>query len=73
MNTNETKNNQGSPPYFLGILSFIPLIGIFFGVLATIAGLWAWSLGKPRGFKLAMMGIGGICFTLFVVKPFGSP
>ena len=53
----------GCFPYILGGLSFIPLIGIFFGIIVIL-----WGLIKIRqgGWKLILLGFVGISFTVAV-------
>ncbi len=53
----------GRFPYILGGLSFIPLIGVFFGILVILWGLIKIMQG---GWKLILLGGLGICFTVFV-------
>jgi hypothetical protein len=50
-------------PFVLAGLSFIPLVGIPFGIVALIWGLTTRKLGGKR---LAILGSLGIIFTLFV-------
>jgi len=50
-------------PYVIGGLSFIPLMGVPFGIIAILWGL----LTKKRGGKrLALIGAAGICFTIIL-------
>jgi hypothetical protein len=48
-------------PFVIGGLSFIPLIGVTFGIAAIV---WALSTRKPGRLKLGLIGAGGIAFTL---------
>jgi len=50
-------------PYIVGGLSFIPLIGIFFGIIVIL-----WGLIKIRqgGWKLILIGILGISLTVII-------
>jgi len=47
--------------YILGGISFIPLLGVPFGIAAAIWGMVKW---KEGGKVVASMGIGGIAFTI---------
>ncbi len=60
---NDQKERLGTLPFVLGGMSFIPLLGIPFGVLAI-----AWGLGtkKEGGRKLALVGAGGISATVLL-------
>ena len=51
----------GAFPFVIAGLSFIPLLGIFFGIIAV-----AWGIVKRKsgGKKLALIGCGGIIFTI---------
>jgi hypothetical protein len=51
----------GAGPYVVAGLSFIPLVGVLFGIAAI-----AWSLvtRKAGRLKLALLGGGGILFTI---------
>lgn len=58
---------EGKPPAFtviIGALSFIPMCGVLFGLIAIIWG--AFTLRYRRGRRLALMGALGICFTALV-------
>lgn len=58
------KNEKlGALPFVLGGLSFIPLIGIVFGIIAII---WGLVTKKTGGRKLAVIGAGGIAFTITI-------
>jgi hypothetical protein len=53
----------GGFPHVVGGLSYIPLIGVAFGVVAIVWGLVAHRRG---GGKLALIGLGGIAFSAFL-------
>jgi hypothetical protein len=55
--------NLGAFPFVLGGLSFIPLIGVPFGIVAVVWGLFTKRTG---GNKLAVVGVLRICFTVVV-------
>lgn len=59
----EDQRKLGAFPYVIGGLSFIPLIGVIFGLVAIIWGLATKKLG---GKKLALIGTGGIAFTILL-------
>jgi|SRR5208283_1405523 len=61
--TEEEKQKLGGFPYVIGGLSFIPLIGVLFGIIAIIWGLVTKNLG---GKKLALIGTAGIVFTILL-------
>ncbi len=50
-------------PFVIGGLSFIPLLGVLFGLVAVIWGLTTRKLG---GKKLALVGALGIVFTVVI-------
>jgi len=58
---NEQKEKLGTFPFVIGGMSFIPLIGVLFGIVAIVWGLVTKKLG---GKKLALIGAGGIAFTI---------
>ncbi len=60
---NETNPQKGLGcfPYIIACLSFIPLLGVPVGIIMIIYGLIKWS---QSGGKLALIGLGGICFTI---------
>jgi len=60
---NDERPKLGAFPYVIGGLSYIPLIGIVFGVVAIICGL---VTKKSGGRRLAAIGAGGIAFTIIV-------
>src|SRR5208283_1587576 len=59
--TEEEKHKLVGFPYVIGGLSFIPVIGVLFGIIAIIWGLVTKKLG---GKKLALIGTAGIAFTV---------
>ncbi len=59
----EEQQKLGALPYVIGGLSYIPVIGIPFGVIAIIWGLVTKKLG---GKKLALIGTGGISFSVIL-------
>jgi hypothetical protein len=58
--SNETEK-LGTAAYVVGGMSFIPLIGVLFGIAAIVWGLVTKKLGGKR---LAAIGAAGIAFTL---------
>ena len=50
-------------PFVVGGLSFIPLIGVLFGIVAIV---WGLVTRRPGGRKLALVGAGGIAFTILL-------
>jgi hypothetical protein len=59
--TAEQPQKLGACPYVIGGLSYIPLLGVPFGLLAVIWGLVTYKRG---GKALAVIGAGGIAFTV---------
>jgi hypothetical protein len=57
----ETDEKLGGFPFVIGGLSFIPLVGVPFGIVALIWGITTKKLG---GKKLALIGSLGITFTV---------
>lgn len=53
----------GTLPYVIGSVSFIPLFGVLFGIVAVV---WGLSTKRPGGKWLAAIGAGGISFTFFI-------
>ena len=53
----------GTFPFVIGGMSFIPLIGIIFGISAII---WGLITSKAGGKKLAAIGAAGIAFTCII-------
>lgn len=58
--TNLTKESN-KPPYLLGLLGFIPLVGFFVGI-----GLTLYGLIKYKDRKLVVIGVFCMIFTVFV-------
>jgi hypothetical protein len=59
----ERKSEVGCLAYLLALLSFIPLVGIAFGLSAIAWGIAKWRHG---GKKLAAVGLAGILFTIAI-------
>jgi hypothetical protein len=59
----ETNEKLGGFPFAIGGLSFIPLVGVPFGIVALIWGITTKKLG---GKKLALIGSLGIIFTVVI-------
>jgi len=57
------KEKLGVFPYVIAGLSFIPLIGVIFGIVAIVWGMVTTKLG---GRTLAFLGAGGILFTIII-------
>jgi hypothetical protein len=51
----------GALPFVIAGLSFIPLVGVPFGVVAIV---WSIATGKVRRLTLGLIGAGGILFTV---------
>ncbi len=60
---NEAEERLGTFPYIIGGASFIPGIGILFGIVAIIWGLVTNKLG---GKKLAVIGASGIALSVIL-------
>ena len=60
---NEEQEKLGVFPYVIGGVSFIPGIGILFGIIAIVWGLVTKKLG---GKKLAIIGACGISFSVIL-------
>lgn len=60
---NDEQEKLGTFPYVIGGVSFIPGIGIIFGIIAIIWGLVTKKLG---GKKLAIIGACGIGFSVIL-------
>lgn len=58
---NEQQEKLGTFPFVIGGMSFIPLIGVLFGLVAIV---WGLVTKKTGGKKLALIGGGGIVFTI---------
>jgi tetratricopeptide (TPR) repeat protein len=50
-------------PYVIAGLSYIPLIGVIFGIIAAV---WGITTAQKGAKKVALIGIGGIAFTLLI-------
>lgn len=59
----ENEKRLGALPFVIGGLSYVPLIGVLFGVVALAWGIFTKRAG---GKKLALIGAGGILFTIFL-------
>jgi hypothetical protein len=57
---NQKERKLGTFPFVLGGMSFIPLLGILFGIAALT---WGLVTKRAGGKKLALIGAGGIGFT----------
>ena len=53
------KNQNSKPPYLLGLLGFIPLVGFFVGVALILYGII-----KYKNRKLVLIGIACVAFTI---------
>jgi hypothetical protein len=53
----------GCLPFIIGGMSFIPLIGIIFGIITIILGF---IFLKKRGWRLIVLGLSGILFTIIL-------
>ena len=58
--TDTPPTKLGTFPYVIGGMSFIPLIGVAFGLVAVV---WGLLTKKAGGKRLAGIGAGGIGFT----------
>ena len=60
---NESKNPKSNykPPYLIGLLGFVPLVGFFVGIFLIIVGI-----AKYKDRKLTLIGIGCMIFTVIV-------
>jgi hypothetical protein len=61
--SNENEQKIGCLPYVLAGLSFIPLIGVIFGLIVIIIGFLKSKVG---GWKLIVLGILGISTTVLL-------
>jgi hypothetical protein len=59
----DDKERLGAPAYVIGGLAFIPLVGVPFGIAAIV---WGLVTGKSGGKLLALLGAGGIAFTVLL-------
>jgi hypothetical protein len=65
MNSEATKDDTrlGCFPFVIGSLSFVPLFGVLFGLVAIV---WGLSARKRGGGKLALVGAAGIAFSVLL-------
>lgn len=63
----EEKSKLGAFPYVIAGISYIPLIGIIFGITSII---WGVLTKKEGGKKLALIGAGGILFSIILYATF---
>jgi hypothetical protein len=62
--TPQQQTRKLSPiPYVLGGLSFIPVLGVLFGIVAIT---WGLATERSGGKKLAVIGASGIAFTFII-------
>jgi hypothetical protein len=61
--SNERDKKLGAFPFVIGGLSYIPLIGVFFGTAAVV---WGLVTKRSGGKTLALVGAGGIGFTILI-------
>jgi hypothetical protein len=61
--TEEQQGKLNGLPYVIAGLSFIPMIGVLFGIIAII---WGLVTKRQGGRKLANIGAGGIAFTVVI-------
>jgi hypothetical protein len=59
----QARGRLGALPFVIGGLSFIPLIGVPFGAVAIVWGIASKKVGRR---KLALLGGGGIVFTIAI-------
>jgi hypothetical protein len=57
--TNNLKTNESKPPYLIGILGLIPLVGFFVGIFLIILGIT-----KYKNKKLTLIGVACMIFTI---------
>jgi hypothetical protein len=65
METQEEKKPAGCLAYVIGGMSFIPLIGVLFGLVAII---WGFAIKHT---KLKIVGLCGILFTIILYSALG--
>ncbi len=63
----DQKESLGAFPFVIAGLSFIPLIGIPFGILAIV---WGLVTDRLRGKMLALIGAAGVCFSIILYGSF---
>ena len=59
----EQKESLGALPFVIAGLSFIPMIGIPFGIFAIV---WGLITQRARGKMLALIGAAGIIFSILL-------
>lgn len=64
-NTEENKKSAGCLAYVIGGMSFIPLVGVLFGIVAII---WGFAIKHTR---LKIVGVAGIAFTIVLYSSLG--
>lgn len=64
-NVKASNDSSGCLGYIVGGMSFIPLIGVFFGIIAIIWGF------KAKNSKLKYVGSAGILFTVILYGSLG--
>lgn len=65
LNTNNKREPAGCLGYVIGGMSFIPLLGVIFGIVAIVWGF------KSRNSKLKYIGSAGILFTVIIYSSLG--
>lgn len=60
-NTQQTKNIKTTPPYKLGFLGLIPLVGFFVGIALILYGIF-----RYKDKKLIVIGASCIIFTVLI-------
>lgn len=63
MEEEKKEKKLGYLPYVLGGVSFIPLLGVFFGIIVII---WGIIKIKQKGWRLILIGVCGILFTVIL-------
>jgi len=63
MRSNPEEKKIGRGAYVIGGLSYIPLIGVIFGIIAII---WGLAKYKKGGRGVVIVGTGGILFTIII-------
>lgn len=59
----DEREKPGALPYVIAGISYIPLLGVLFGIVAVI---WGLTTSKARGGVVAAIGAGGIAFTVLI-------
>jgi len=60
---NSAPKKLSTVAYIIGGLSFIPLVGVLFGIISIT---WGLAASKADGKRLVVMGLAGICLTLIL-------